>query len=97
MAEKCMALSTSSFTFKPDGNMLNYVFDNLSYNAFNTLIAQHAPKLSNSQMLSAPPFWRLQIDRPVNTPQTVGYNAFVALCQISQRVMPDNKRVVFNK
>ena len=79
MAEKCMALSSKCFTFKPNDNMLNHVFDDLFYHAFITLIAQHAPIISNSQTLSAPPFWRLQIDQPTSTPQTVGYDAFVAL------------------
>jgi len=89
-----MALSTSRYsTFEPDDDMCKHVFDDLSYNTFNTLIAQHTPILSDSQigfMLSAPPSWRLQIDRPTTLSQTVGYNAFITLCQLSQRITPDN-------
>ena len=72
--------------------MLHHVFDDLSYTTSNILITQHTPVLSDPQldfMLSAPPSWKLQIDRPSNTPQTVGYSAFIALCQLSQRITPD--------
>jgi len=60
---------------------------------YMALSTQHTPILSDSQIdftLSAPPSWRLQIDRPTSTPQTVGYSAFITLCQLSQRVAPDN-------
>jgi hypothetical protein len=92
MAKKYLALSTS--TFEPDGVMLKHVFNDLSYNGSDPLITQHTPILSNSQtqidfMLSAPPSWKLQIDRPTSTPQTAGYSAFIALCQLSQSVTPD--------
>jgi hypothetical protein len=94
MAKKYMALSTPKCsTSEPDDDMLKHVFDDLSHNTSNILVAQHTPILSGSQidfMLSAPPSWRLQIDRPTSTPQTVGYSAFVTLCQLSQRVTPDN-------
>jgi hypothetical protein len=70
--------------------MLKHVFDDLSYNTSNTLVAQHTLILSGSLMLSIPPFWRLQINRPTSTPQTVGYSAFVTQCQLLQRVTPDN-------
>ncbi len=81
MAQKYKALSTfKCSTFQPNDNLLKHVFDDLSYKTSNTLMAQHAPILSDLQIdftLSAPPFWRLQIDRPTSTLQTVGYNAFV--------------------
>ena len=93
MAKKNMALSTSKcFTFKPDNYMLQHVFDDLSYNTSNTLIAQHTPIPSDPQIdsiLSAPPSWRLQIDKPTNMSQTVGYSAFITLCQLSE-VPSDN-------
>lgn len=94
MAKKYMSLSTS---FEPDDDMLKHVFDDLSHNTSNTLIAQHTPILSDPQldfMLSAPPSWKLQIDKPTNTPQTVGYSAFIALCQLSQSKTSD---AVINK
>ena len=93
MAQKYMALSTSRYpTFESNDDMLKHVFDDLSNNTSNILIAQHIPILSGSPidfMLSAPPSWKLQIDRPTSTPQTVGYSAFIALTQLSQKVTPD--------
>jgi hypothetical protein len=93
MANRYLALSTSRCsTLEPDNDMLKHVFDDLSHNTSNTLITQHTPILSGSQidfMLSAPPSWKLQIDRPTSTPQTVGYNAFITLCQLSQRMTSD--------
>ena len=81
MAKKHMALSTSRCSiFEPDDDMLKHVFDDLSYNTSNILITQHTSILSDPQidfMLSAPPSWKLQIDKPTSTPQTVGYNAFI--------------------
>ncbi len=81
-----MVLSTSRCsTLEPDDDMLQHVFDDLPYYTSNTLITQyteHTPILSDSQidfMLSAPPSWKLQIDRPTSTPQTIGYSAFIAL------------------
>ena len=84
MAKKFITLSTSTnecskFTFESGNDLL--------YNTSNTLIAQNTPILFNSQigfMLSAPPFWRLQIDKPTSTPQSVGYGTFVTLCEPSQ-------------
>ena len=93
MAKKTIALST----FKCSTLEHN---DDLSYKTSNTLIAEHAHILSDPQidfMLSAPPSWRLQIDRPTSTPQTVGYNAFITLCQLSQRVTPNTVTTVTNK
>lgn len=83
MARKYLASSTSRCpTSEPDNDMLKHVFDDLSCNTPNTLIAQHTPIPSDPQidsMLSAPPSWRLQIDRPVNMPLTIGYSAFMTL------------------
>jgi hypothetical protein len=82
-AKENMALLTSKCsTFKPNNDMFKHAFDDLSYNTSNSLIAQYTPILSNSQIgfiLLAPPFWRLQIDRPASIPQTVGYGAFIML------------------
>lgn len=74
LAKTYMALSTfRCSTLEPDNDMLKHVFENLSYNTPNTLMAQHSPILSNSQIdftLSAPPSWRLLIDRPSSTPNS---------------------------
>jgi len=69
-----------------DNNTLKYTFTDLSSihvssNApLDTLCVQHTYNLSNPQihsMLSAPPPWKLGLGRPIGTPQTVGYSAFL--------------------
>jgi hypothetical protein len=83
-----MASSTPRHTLKLNDDMPQHVFKDLSpiqisQNTFDALKPQHIPIPSDPEkdsMLSAPPSWKLQGDRPVDTPQTVGYHAFVTLC-----------------
>jgi hypothetical protein len=89
VAKKFMALSTPRCqSLELNDDMPKHVFKDLSpiqisQNTFDTLKPQHTSIPSDPEidsMLSAPPPWKLQGDRPVDTPQTVGYHAFVTLC-----------------
>jgi hypothetical protein len=98
VAKRFMASSTArSHALEIDDDVLKHVFTDLlpihvSHNTFlNTLEAQHTPMPSDPQtdsMLSAPPPWKLHADRPVSTPLTVGYSAFVLLCLSQMGMSP---------
>jgi hypothetical protein len=89
MAKKFMASSTPRcHALELDDDIPQHAFADLlpvsvSHNSLlDTLQAQLTPVPSEPQadsMLSAPPPWKLQADKPVGIPLTVGYNAFVAL------------------
>jgi hypothetical protein len=90
MAKKFMASSTPRcHALEPDDDIPQHAFIDLlpisvSHNTIldTTLKAQLTAIPSDPQvdsMLSAPPPWKLQADRPVGIPLTIGYSAFVAL------------------
>ena len=85
-----MALSTVRHHLSDPDDVPKHKFSDLLpiyilYNtSFNILKAQYGSLPSNSQidsMLSAPPPWNLHVDRPVETPQTVGYSTFIMLSE----------------
>jgi len=81
MVQRLMASSTPKcHTSELDKNSPKYIFTDLS--SIDTLHVQQTHNLSNPliyPMLSAPPPWKLDVDRPIGTPQTVGYNVFFIL------------------
>jgi hypothetical protein len=90
--KKFMSLSTPRcHALEPDNDIPRHSFSDLSHNSPKSLLdtleaqprAQLTPIPSDPQadsMLSAPPPWKLQADRPDGMPLTVGYSAFVVLC-----------------
>lgn len=90
MAKTFMASSTPRcHALEPDNDIPQHAFTDLlpisvSHNTIlDTLKSQLTAIPSDPQvdsMLSAPPHWKLQADRPVGIPLTIGYSAFVALC-----------------
>jgi hypothetical protein len=75
---------------KFDDDMSKQIFTDLSpihishKIPFNNIKVQHIPVSSVPQvdsMLSAPPPWKLYVDKPVDAPLTIGYSAFLTLHQ----------------